>query len=321
VKNNIEAMLTDTSYHSSEDEDHIELIRNAFSNESSYSYLVQSFYQIGGAGERKGQDIGDANGDTKEDKKECLIEKIDAFLTRNRTDDVIISPSKELIAMVDFTKTAVEALPDSEFKNFVQSLTPSNFSALIQVKIPWRELKNIVEETKNAVETNPKDILHNFVHQLGETDIRTLVKVAGSKTKNTNVRCEAVRNIIFRGYIKPIQKLQKQLKEDMEMLATTANLVLTTQVSDNTGKIQWNSAYQDFLLDCLHKGCNNARKPPTHHYIASDDDPMEGLMHDFGNLGNNDDDDDDDGNGHIDMPEPKKRGRPPSKKQEGDKSN
>jgi hypothetical protein len=48
---------------------------------------------------------------------------------------------------------------------------------------------------------------------------------------------------------------------------------------------------------------------------------MEGLMHDFGNLGNNDDDDDDDGNGHIDMPEPKKRGRPPSKKQEGDKSN
>ena len=229
-------MLTDTSYHSNEDEDHIELIRNAFSNESSYPYLVQSFYQIGGAGKRKGQDIGNANGDTKEDKKECLIEKIDAFLTRNRTDNVIISPSKELIAMVDFTKTAAETLPDSEFKNFVQSLTPSNFSALIQVEIPWRELKNIVEEIKNAVETKPKDILHDFVHELGETDIRTLVKVAGSKTKNTNFRCEAVYNIIFRGYIKPIQKLQKQLKEGMEMLATTANLVLTTQVSDATGK-------------------------------------------------------------------------------------
>jgi len=256
VENNLEAMLTDTSYHSSEDKDHIELIRNAFSNESSYSYLVQSFYQIGGAGKRKGQDIGNANGGTKEDKKECLIEKIDAFLTRNRTDNVIISPSKELIAMVDFTKTAAETLPDSEFKNFVQNLTPSNFSALIQVEIPWRELKNIVEKIKNAVETNPKDILHDFVHELGETDIRTLVKVAGSKTKNTNFRCEAVHNIIFRGYIKPIQKLQKQLKEGMEMLATTTNLVLTTQVSDATGKIQWNSTYQDFLLDCIHKGCN-----------------------------------------------------------------
>ena len=46
---------------------------------------------------------------------------------------------------------------------------------------------------------------------------------------------------------------------------------------------------------------------------------MEGLMHNFGNLGNNDNNDNNDGNGH--MPEPKKRGRPPSKKQEGDKSN
>lgn len=297
-------MLTDSSDHSSEDEDRGEASPTAF----SYPNMARIINQIGG-GKRKSQDTGDAEGETKEDKKEFLLEKMDTFLTRNGTDDVIISPSKELVDIVDFTKKAVADLPDSEFTNFVKSLAPVSFHTLVHVETPWRDLLSIIEESKNNVETNPNGIFDEFLHELEEIDVRTLVKVAGSKTKDTNVRCEAVRNIIFRDYIKPIQKLQRQLKEGIDMLATTVNLILVTQVSDDTGRIQWNSAYQDFLLDCIHKGCRktaSSKTTPVHHHIASDDDPMEGLTHKFRNLSGIENT-----HGSGQMPEPKKRGRPP----------
>ena len=120
--------------------------------------------------------------------------------------------------------------------------------------------------------------------------------------------------------------MQKELNEALEMLVVATNLVLTSKVADNSGKIQWQDGYTDYLLKGIHKGCKKT-KQPEHYSINSEeeDDPMDGLTSGIRDLGNDDDDDDDDdeNGGGKPLPEKKKpRGRPPSKKtDEKDKSN
>ena len=118
------------------------------------------------------------------------------------------------------------------------------------------------------------------------------LRVAGSKTKNTNFRCEAVHNIIFPWIHQANPEIAKATEGRYGNVGNNYEFWFwTTQVSDATGKIQWNNTYQDFSVGLHPQGGATKRAlldNPRPIILLQMTDPMEGLMHNFGNLGNND---------------------------------